>query len=66
MAEKKTKTIKLQPKSRPSQTSCTGLKNVPWLNVSGVWLEQAGFRIGDRVQITIEQNQLIIKNNHDE
>jgi toxic protein SymE len=60
--EKKTKKVKLHAKWRELQTSWPGGKNVPWLNVSGVWLEQAGFHVGDHVQITIEQNQLIIKN----
>jgi toxic protein SymE len=35
---------------------------VPWLNVSGVWLERAGFRAGDAVEITVAENQLVIKN----
>ena len=63
MAEKKTRKIKLHAKYRALQTGWQGGKKVPWLNVSGVWLEQAGFAIGAYVEITIEQNQLIIKSN---
>ncbi len=37
-------------------------QEVPWLNVSGFWLERAGFKIGDQVEIMIEENKLIIKN----
>ncbi len=37
-------------------------KTLPWLNVCGIWLEQAGFRAGDPVQIVVEHNTLIIKN----
>lgn len=37
-------------------------KYVPWLNVNGIWLEQAGFRIGDQIEIDVQNNQLIIKN----
>lgn len=37
-------------------------KRLPWLNVNGLWLEQAGFRAGDQVQILVEHNTLIIKN----
>lgn len=37
-------------------------KEIPWLNVSGVWLEQAGFKAGDHIEITIENNMLTIKN----
>ena len=58
MAGKTTKTIKLQPKHRALSW---GSKIVPWLSVSGVWLEQNGFKAGDTVIITIENNQLIIK-----
>lgn len=62
MAEKKTKTVKLHAKYRSlSGWQCTG-KNVPWLNVSGVWLQRAGFEVCDAVEITIEHQTLIIKN----
>jgi toxic protein SymE len=60
MAEKTSRKVKLHAKWRELQTSWPGGKNVPWLNVSGVWLEQAGFHVGDRVEITIVENQLII------
>ncbi len=61
MAEKNTKKIKLHPKHRA--LSWGNYKIVPWLTISGIWLEQAGFVIGAYVEITIEQNQLIIKSN---
>ncbi len=35
---------------------------VPWLNVSGDWLQQAGFAIGDQIEITVGENELHIKN----
>ncbi|MBL7737439.1 MAG: SymE family type I addiction module toxin [Chitinophagaceae bacterium] len=35
---------------------------VPWLALSGLWLQDAGFKPGDRVEITIDNNLLIIKN----
>lgn len=61
MANKSIRQIKLQPKSRACQSSYNGLKSVPWLNVSGVWLEQAGFQAGSKVEITVAEKQLIIK-----
>jgi len=61
MSKTTTRKIKLYSQTRTSRTSCTGLKQVPWLNVSGVWLEQAGFGIGDQIEITVRQNELIIK-----
>lgn len=36
-------------------------KNVPWLNVNGLWLEQAGFKIGDQIEINVRRNKLVIK-----
>ena len=35
--------------------------HVPWLNVSGLWLERAGFDVGQSVEIVIENRKLIIK-----
>jgi hypothetical protein len=53
----KPKKVKLQPKHR---VLVYGQKVVPWLSVSGVWLEQAGFNVGDQVEIVVIGNQLII------
>lgn len=55
---RKTKQIKLQPKHR--EASC-GQKIVPWLNVSGAWLEELGFKAGDIVSITTREKLLIIE-----
>lgn len=54
--------VKLQGKSRPRQTSCTGLQEVPWLNLSGFWLERAGFKAGDQIEIKVTNYQLVITN----
>lgn len=59
---KQTKKVKLHSKYRALQTGWQRGKEVPWLNVSGVWLEQAGFNVGDAVEITIENKMLTIKN----
>lgn len=61
MTEKKTRLIRLCSKYRDLHTK-RELQQVPWLNVSGLWLERAGFKTGDQVEITIDNNQLIIKN----
>lgn len=37
-------------------------QTIPWLNVCGLWLEQAGFKVGDPVEIRVEHNTLTIKN----
>lgn len=62
---RQTRRAKLHSKWRPIPTdwfSVTTGKQVPWLNVSGHWLEQAGFHIGDAVEIIVEDNVLTIKN----
>lgn len=59
---KKTRQAKLHGKYRSLQGSWPTGKYVPWLNVNGVWLEQAGFKVGDAVEITVENGMLIIKN----
>lgn len=46
---------------RPSKfVGCSYYKNVPWINLSGVWLQNAGFNTGDTLIISIEENSLII------
>ena len=34
----------------------------PWVTMSGLWLEQAGFTIGDHLRISVENKKLIIVN----
>jgi hypothetical protein len=64
MADRKTRIVKLHSKYRPSLA--TGWfrnhvsKDAPWLNVSGKWLEKAGFRTGDQVAIEVSEGKLII------
>lgn len=37
-------------------------RDLPCLSMSGLWLENAGFKIGDQLQISVENNKLIITN----
>jgi toxic protein SymE len=63
MNTKKTRQVKLHSKYRDLATGrWPSYRQVPWLNVSGVWLERAGFKAGDQVEITVAENQLVIKN----
>jgi len=34
---------------------------VPWLNVNGLWLERAGFNVGDPIEISVKNKELTIK-----
>ncbi len=63
-----TRQVKLHAKSRCISSSLlwqSRIIEVPWLNVSGRWLEEAGFRIGDPVVITVNKGKLIIVHRHD-
>jgi toxic protein SymE len=62
MSKTNIRQVKLQGKYQPRQTNWNGSIEVPWLNVSGLWLEQAGFKAGDRVEITVSENTLVITN----
>lgn len=35
-------------------------RDVAWVNLAGLWLEQAGFKVGDAIAIEVKQGQLII------
>ena len=52
------KEVKLQPKYR---SLVFGQKIVPELKISGVWLEEQGFYAGQLVEITVQNQELIIK-----
>lgn len=55
MAEKR---LKIHPRYRQLAYS---EKFVPELRLSGKWLEQSGFKIGEQVQVTIKDQELVIK-----
>lgn len=40
----------------------SGCFYVPWLNLNGIWLSDAGFNVGDTIEITVKEKVLIIKN----
>lgn len=58
MAKTGNKQIKLQPRYRDSSG---GLQIVPWLTVSGVWLQELGFEAGGMVRIITREKLLIIE-----
>lgn len=58
MAKTGNKQIKLQPRYRESSG---GMQIVPWLTVSGVWLQELGFKAGETVRITTREKLLIIE-----
>ena len=57
MADRK---LKVYPKYRPL-TNSYSVRIVPELRLCGQWLERSGFKIGEQVQITIRDREIIIK-----
>lgn len=57
MADRK---LKVYPKYRPLSSSYS-YRVVPELRLCGVWLERSGFNVGDDVQITVKDQEIIIK-----
>lgn len=62
MQEKRLRQVKVYGKYQRRLGHWNGGRDYSWLNVSGLWLEQAGFKIGDQLQICVENNKLIITN----
>ncbi len=51
--------IKLHPFHSPRAYS--RYRTIPSLKLSGIWLEQSGFRHGETVEVIVRDNELIIK-----
>ena len=51
--------------SKQLKIGCTGngrpRSDVPYLRMRGRWLERAGFAIGQRVKVDVDQRRLIIE-----
>lgn len=62
MKQKSERQVKVYGKYQRRSGHWNGGRDYPWLNMSGVWLEEAGFKVGDQLQIHIENNKLIITN----
>jgi len=56
-----------QSKERKAKLHCKSIPRlyeyiqVPWLNLSGLWLEKAGFGIGDTISISVNKEKLVIE-----
>lgn len=48
-------------KRRLTVTRKPSEKVVPFINVSGQWLEKAGFNIGDIVELEVSEGRIIIR-----
>lgn len=54
------KTIKIQSRSRIREGLNEKYSRVPSISLSGVWLEKRGFSIGERVEVRVKGNQIIL------
>lgn len=54
------KTIKIQYRNRVSRSNYGRYTAVPWINLSGLWLEQQGFSIGSVLDVELEENRIIL------
>lgn len=56
-----------QSKERKAKLHCKSTPRlyeylqVPWLNLSGLWLAEAGFSIGDTISISVAKEKLVIE-----
>ncbi|WP_410054151.1 SymE family type I addiction module toxin [Cupriavidus sp. BIC8F] len=43
-----------------SSNNFTGLRAIPWIRLQGVWLEQAGFTVGQRLKVKVHRKLVVI------
>lgn len=43
-----------------SSNNFTGLRVVPWIRLRGVWLERAGFRVGQSLKVEVQRQRVVI------
>ena len=56
--KRKTITILSKTYERKTNYNC---KEVPFVKMGGLWLKQAGFKIGDTLEVCFEKEQIILK-----
>jgi toxic protein SymE len=50
-----------RPKDWPSwKSSMEDYPPVPWIRIRGRWLDEAGFKISDRIRVEVEHGKLVI------
>ncbi|WP_354674954.1 SymE family type I addiction module toxin [Cupriavidus alkaliphilus] len=38
----------------------TGLRTIPWIRLRGVWLERAGFSVGQTLKVRVQRQRIVI------
>ena len=60
MNKNKKRNIKLRYKTVPKLLEDFGRQRVPWINLCGLWLQEAGFEIGETLEISVEKHAILI------
>lgn len=48
------------PVTPDSSNRFTGLRAVPWIQLRGIWLEQAGFSVGQSLRVEVQQKRVVL------
>ncbi|WP_258234660.1 type I toxin-antitoxin system SymE family toxin [Cupriavidus pinatubonensis] len=43
-----------------STNDFTGLRAIPWIRLRGVWLERAGFNVGQSLKVKVRRKRIVI------
>ncbi len=43
-----------------SSNGFTGLRTIPWIRLRGVWLEKAGFNVGQSLKVKVLRKRVVI------
>ncbi|WP_116296147.1 SymE family type I addiction module toxin [Cupriavidus taiwanensis] len=58
------RTIKISRTQFPvvpdSSNNFTGLRTIPWIRLRGVWLERAGFGVGQSLKVQVQHKKVVI------
>lgn len=54
-------TIGYHTRDRRRDGFWAGTRKVPYLHLSGVWLQQAGFPIGGQVRLQVQDGRIVIE-----
>ncbi|MCY1312633.1 Toxin SymE, type I toxin-antitoxin system [compost metagenome] len=59
-----TRTVKISRTYFPvvpgSSNGFTGLRVIPWIRLRGVWLEKAGFNVGQSLKVKVLRKRIVI------
>ncbi|WP_349607158.1 SymE family type I addiction module toxin [Cupriavidus sp. DF5525] len=48
------------PVASGGSNNFTGLRAIPWIRLRGVWLEKAGFSVGQLLKVKVQDKKVVI------